>query len=120
MDPGEPRGPQPQQAVRELLRYYATRYGEMAGMIEASNRLLELADRQDLFESDTDLKRQLGYGDGSRLFNRSSLNIVGETFGTAYWGAFWESDMVPYPSVSIGARLARILANAQGSAFPTI
>jgi hypothetical protein len=102
MDPGEVGEPDYEQSVRELIRYYAARYREVAGILRAAERLEELSKRRDLFDQGSDFTEILGRGGPVNFFSRSSLTLEGSVPARTYWGSFWQASHVPYPAVTIG------------------
>jgi|GEM_PF-5603772 len=103
MDPGEPRPPEEERAVRELLEYYAARYDDGVGMPVAAERLRKLARHPDLFSSEAVVRAAVGADiQIERRFSRAALTLEDERASQTYWGGFWRTDSVPFPQVEVG------------------
>jgi hypothetical protein len=98
MDPEGHETFHPNEAVREIIRFYARRFDETAGIPQAAQRLWQLAELEGLFNTNVSLREQLGAPQQTeRTFNRSSFIFHFGAATQTYWGTFWEGSAIPCP-----------------------
>jgi hypothetical protein len=88
-----------EEAVREVIRFYAHRFGEAVGNAEGVEDLLGLADDPDLFaeRSPATLSRLGTEIRPSRRFWRGRLTLHEGATTQYFLGAFWDRHLLPIP-----------------------
>lgn len=97
LDPEFDPRPDRESAIRELIRFYARRFDETAGLPEAASRLWRLAEYDRLFDEAASLREYLGEGRRPGFFSRSAFVFRRGSGPQTFWGSFWEGDTVPCP-----------------------
>jgi hypothetical protein len=89
------------EAIREIIKFYARRLDETAGLLEGAKRLWNLANFEELFNENDIMIKTFGEirheGKKFNFFNRSSFIFNDSGNKTTYWGTFWEGGSVPCP-----------------------
>ncbi len=97
MDPEETPEQRFQESVREIIKYYARRYDETAGLPKAAARLYEAGTSSTLFHGANSVDSLGRPKELRHTFNRSSFVLASRNEEHTYWGTFWHGDAVPCP-----------------------
>jgi hypothetical protein len=87
-----------EESIREVIRFYAFRFGEFMGNKSGAARLHALAESANLFKQADPLLQRLGSDHReSRAFFRVILRFRGATGIQEFLGGFWEGGAVSVP-----------------------
>lgn len=111
-----------QEAVREVVRFYAKRFDESVGRLEGTKLLYRIAEHENLFPRDIVLPELEELHPDPRKpitavwHNRVELKHDGKE--DEYWGNFWFPDKLPIPlQLSVPSHLEARLKRGDRKAF---
>lgn len=91
LDPEQEAGDTTQEAVREIIRFYARAFDEIVGKAEGAKLLLEVADSENLFQSREPIDLGLdGSGRFPMAFHRSTVRLIEQNQTKTFLGGFLE------------------------------
>ena len=89
MDPEGKKESLFEESVREIIKFYARRFDETAGLPEAAERLYRLASYDLLFQANSPISEYVGADTVSEhIFNRSSFVFALRSKPRTFWGTF--------------------------------